>query len=630
MTPFKYKAFISYSHQDEAWADWLHGQLEGYEPPKDLHVPGRLSPIFRDQEELAASRDLSHSIQEALAESEFLIVVCSPAAAGSKWVQAEIERFMSLGRDRNILCLIVDGAPNDPDSECLPEPLRQREPLAADVRAEGHARSNSLLRLVAALLGVDFNVLRRREASIAVLPFRDLSPDGDKEYLSDGFAEELLNKLTQLRDLRVISRTSSFQFKTRDLDPSEIGRQLDATYVVEGSIRTMGPALRVGVQLIDTRTDTTRWSMNYDRELGDVFALEDEIAANVAAELHRTVRKQTHTQRSINAEAYRRVLRARHLSRQFNREALERSNELLLEALALEPEYLDAWNGLAANYCTQAGEGFGPPEAMIQQSRAATEQVLAIDPDDAEAQSALGWLALRFDNDLRAAASHLQRALAGGAHDARVLNSVAGLLARMRRLGDAIGVARHVAKLDPLNSHAFANLGVYSLFAGRHDDAIDAYRTALEISPGFVGAHFVIGLALLEKGEPGAALESMQREQDDEFRTKGKAFVYWAQGYVDAFQAELGHLIETWGDDWPSEVAEVYAYAGMADDAFAWINRDANDDHGAGWAECVLNPAFSKLREEPRWHAFLEHFGLAPAQLARIEFVLPEAVQGRG
>jgi hypothetical protein len=172
MPRFRYKAFISYSHQDEAWANWLHDQLEGFRPPEDLAVPGRLSPIFQDTEELAASRDLSRTIEEALAASENLIVVCSPASAASEWVRSEICRFIELGRDEHIFCLIVDGTPNDPSAECLPEPLRAREPLAVDVRAAGRGRASGVLRLCAGLLGVDYNALRRR------LVTRSTSPTG--------------------------------------------------------------------------------------------------------------------------------------------------------------------------------------------------------------------------------------------------------------------------------------------------------------------------------------------------------------------------------------------------------------------------------------------------------------------
>ena len=623
---YRYKAFISYSHADERWATWLHGQLEGYEPPEALEIRERLEPIFRDRDELAASRDLNNTIKEALAVSESLIVVCSPNAVRSQWVNAEIEYFMALGRDENIYCLIVDGTPNDPQAECLPELLRTREPLAADARPESDGRSNAVLRLASSLLGVSFNDLRRRERSIAVLPFRDLSPAGDMEYLSDGIAEELSHALTQLRNLRVISRGSSFEFRDSSLATSEIGRRLDATYVVEGSIRLMKDTTRVAVQLTDARTDTTGWSKTYERKLAELFSLQDELAADVAAELHRKVAKRTHQDRPVNPQAHQLVLRAKHLASQFNREALERSNELLRQALALAPDYVDAWNVLSGNYAAQAGEGFVPTDEGIGESRAAIEKALAIDPENPGALAELGWLALRYDNDLTAAARYLEQALPRGLNDVPVLNASGGLLMRLRRLDEAIEVARRVIELDPLSSHAAANLGVYSLIAGHADEAIQAYLTALELSPSFVGGHYAIGLAWLQKHQYERAQESMRRETDEEFRTKGEALVCHSQGRTEEFQARLDRLIEQWGHLWPSEVAEVYAHAGDADAAFEWIARDIEASEGMGWAETVQHQVFASLVDDPRWPMFLEQINLAPAQLAAIEFRVPESL----
>ena len=326
--------------------------------------------------------------------------------------------------------------------------------------------------------------------------------------------------------------------------------------------------------------------------------------------------------REISAEAHQLTLRARHISRQFNREALERAAELLRQALDIEPDYVDALNVLAAVFWTQVGEGFAPMET-IDEARSTLEKALTIDPDDADAHSGLGWLALRFDSDLETAARHLQPTLASGADSVDVLNTVGGLLLRLRRVDEAITVARRIVQLDPLNAHAFANLGVYSLFAGDYETAIDAYQTVLELSPGFIGAHFAIGTARLLSGDPEAALAAIAREGDEEFRTKGKAFVYWTQGDTAAFQRELDSLIEQWGAMWPSEVAEVYAYAGMTDEAFTWINKDDSVATGSGWAESVLNPAYKNLHSDPRWGVFLESTGLAPEQLAEIEFELP-------
>ena len=620
MAAFKYKAFISYSHQDETWADWLHAQLEGFEPPSGLP---RLSPIFQDKQELAATSGLSASIDAALADAEFLVVVCSPAAVASRWVTAEIERFIHLGRQDQIICLIVDGVPGSPDAECFPAPLQNREPLAADVRAEGHTRNHALLRLIAALLGIQFNDLRKRDTSIAVLPFRDLSADGAQQHLCDGLAEALSDELSQLKDLRVISRTSASAFRQSALSAAEIGAQLDATYVVEGSIQVAGSTLRARLQLVDVRTDSIKSSTTFNSSLSEIFALQDKIASAVAGELHETLQHRARLPGAVNSEAYQLLLRAKHLASQFNQSALQRSNELLRQALALEPDYADALNALAGNYCTQVGEGFVEHD-LLPDAKQISQRILETDPHNTDALSGLGWIALRFENNLPAAAQHLQHAVTLGSRTSHVLNSVGGLLIRMRRMDEAIRVARHVASLDPLNAHAHANLGVYSLFARRYAQAIDAYTTALEISPGFVGAHFAIGFAHLLGGDIEAAAVSMQAEADEEFRVKGTAFICWDKGDVAGYRNALTTLVKKWGSVWPSEVAEVYAYAGMADEAFTWIEKDTDQDLGAGWAESVVNPVFHKLEQDPRWLALLEKLGLAPAQLAAIEFVLPD------
>ena len=620
MAAFKYKAFISYSHQDEVWADWLHAQLEGFEPPPDLP---HLSPIFQDKQELAAASGLSESIDAALAAAEFLLVICSPAAVASRWVSAEIERFINLGRADHIFCLIVDGIPHSADAECLPAPLQRREPLAADVRSEGHARNHALLRLIAALLGVEFNDLRKRESSIAVLPFRDLSADGAQQYLCDGLAEALSDELARLKNLRVISRTSASSFRQSTLGAAQIGEQLDATYVVDGSIQMSANALRARLQLIDVRTDAIKWSATFNKDLSEIFALQDEIALAVARELQQTVQHQARVPASENGEAYQLLLRAKHLASQFNESALERSNQLLRQALELEPDYLQAWNGLSVNYCTQVGEGYAD-QSKLSEAKAFAHQVLKSDPHNTDALSGLGWIALRFENDLSAAAGYLQRALTYGSRTSHVLNSAGGLLIRMRRLDDAIRVTRYVARQDPLNAHVHANLGAYCLFDGQYAQSIAAYTTALEISPVFVGANFATGLAYLLSGDAQAAMTSMQAETDEEFRTKGTAFVHWEQGNRVEFEETLATLIAKWGDVWPAEVAEVYAYAGMADEAFTWMNRDTDQDVGAGWAESVLNPVFHKIDQDERWHQFLVKFGLAPEQLADIAFVLPD------
>ncbi|MEQ9451994.1 MAG: tetratricopeptide repeat protein [Pseudomonadales bacterium] len=458
--------------------------------------------------------------------------------------------------------------------------------------------------------------------TIAVLPFRDLSVSGDQTYLAEGVAEELLNTLARIDELRVVSRNSSFALGGGKASTAQIASQLGVGSIIEGSVRSLGEVVRVSVRLIDAANDTNLWSLTYERGISDLFALQDEIAADVARELS-VAPRYARAFGEVDPQVYPLVLRARHLYRQFTQESLVRAEELLLEALTLAPDYLAARNALAAVYSTQVGEGFTNPTEGLQKARAALQQIIDDDPRNAEALAGLGWLSLRYDNDLPVAADYLERSLALAGGTADVLGTASGLLFRLRRMEEAIAIAKRVTLLDPLSAFAHANLGIYQLYAGDQPAAITAYEDALELSPRFVGARYAIGLAETLRGNHEAALASMILEEDAEFRTKGTAIAQWAAGDKAAFQTALEHLIAEWGDIWPSEVAEVYAFSGKIDQAFAWIERDIKGSGGTGWAEAVLNPLYEPLHDDPRWAELLNRLDLAPEQLAKIQFNMP-------
>src|SRR5437660_45954 len=276
------------------------------------------------------------------------------------------------------------------------------------------------------------------EKSIAVLPFVDMSAGKDQEYFSDGISEELLNLLAKIPQLEVTARTSSFAFKGKETGIPEIARTLHVAHVLEGSVRKAGNSVRITAQLIRAGTDTHLWSQTYDRKLDDIFAIQDEIAADVVKQLKVTLLGPAPKARTTDPEAYALYLQAVQLGRQFTAEPFQQSDALYRKVLAIDPRYAPAWYGLARNFGNETGQGLLPGKEGFAQAREAAVRALAIDPDYAPAHAQLGWIAMYGDSDLVGAAQHLERALALDPADLRVLTTSVTLLQSLGRLDEAL------------------------------------------------------------------------------------------------------------------------------------------------------------------------------------------------
>ena len=457
------------------------------------------------------------------------------------------------------------------------------------------------------------------DRSIAVLPFVNMSADKEQEYFADGIAEELLNLLTKIPQLRVIARTSSFSFKGQNLDVPEIAKRLHATHVLEGSVRKAGNQVRITAQLIDARSDMHLWSETYDRPLDNIFAVQDEIAAAVVSQLKITLLGGAPKARAVDPHAYALYLQARQLGRQNTPEAYERSIALYQQALTIDANDAAAWDGLASNYINQATYGLGPIEDGYRLARDAVGKALAIDPEFAPAHAELGQIAMIYDGDLAAAARHFERALALEPTNTDIIRGAAGLLASLGRLDTAIALDEYVVARDPVNPTGHANLGVYYLYAGRLDAAIESFRTALNLSPDYGGAQQSIGVTLLLKGDPAGALAAMRKDANESWRRIGLPMAWHALGKKSQSDATLAELIQNDGKSWAYNIAYVLAWRGEIDRAFEWLDK-AVAYHDAGLSEIVTNPLFANLRSDPRWVPFLRKIGKAPEQLAAIKF----------
>jgi len=462
--------------------------------------------------------------------------------------------------------------------------------------------------------------------SIAVLPFVNMSSDPEQEYFSDGISEELLNLLARIPELQVTSRSSAFSYKGKDIKLVEVARELNVAHVLEGSVRRSGDQVRITAQLIDARSDTHLWSQAWDRSLDDIFKIQDEIAAEVVAQLKVTLLGEAPVVVETDPEAYALFLQARQLGHQITVESLEQSVALYNRALEIDPDYAAAWAGLASNYNFQTGNGLRPLDEGFALAREAADRALEIDPDCAQAYAVLGQFELTYNNDLAAAAPHFSRALALEPTNTDILTLAASMARDLGRLDEASALLEYAVARDPVNSSSHHNLGTAYLWAGRLDGAIDSYRTAQALSPGRLGTQYGIGTALLLKGESEAALAAFVLEEgDEEYRVKGTALALRALGRQAEYEAALGELAERWGDRWPSEVAHVYAWAGDADAAFEWLDRAVaqNED---GLTNQFLRPYFVPLHDDPRWKRFRERTNSSEAQLAAIDFevMLPQ------
>src|SRR5436189_1454589 len=297
------------------------------------------------------------------------------------------------------------------------------------------------------------------EKSIAVLPFVDMSSGKDQEYFSDGISEELLNLLAKIPQLQVTARTSSFAFKGKETGIPEIARTMHVANVLEGSVRKAGNSVRITAQLIRAGTDTHLWSQTYDRKLDDIFAIQDEIAADVVKQLKVTLLGAVPKARTTDPEAYALYLQAVQLGRQVTPEAFRESDALYRKVLAIDPRYAPAWDGLARNFKNETGQGLLSTKEGFAQVREAATKALAIDPDYAPAHARLGGIAMYADNDLAGAAQHYQHALALDPSDLNILGNCTFLLQALGRLDEALALEEAIVRRDPVNVSALYNLG---------------------------------------------------------------------------------------------------------------------------------------------------------------------------
>jgi TolB-like protein len=485
-----------------------------------------------------------------------------------------------------------------------------------DLRWDGLHRESDLAEGSTAAL-VPFQQIENE--TIAVLSFADMSPDKDQEYFSDGISEELLNLLAKVPQLRVAARTSAFSYKGTDTKIKDIGRELSVAHVLEGSVRKAGNSIRITAQLIKAENGYHLWSETWDRTLDDIFAVQDEIAVAVVEQLKLTLLTSAPAISETDPEAYALFLQARSLYRQYTASAFDNAICLLDQIPDSVQAYAPAWALRSEIYASQSNYGFHALDDGYCMARAAAERALSIDPNCTQAICSLARIAFDYDRDLAVAAQHYNFALAIDPIDPDLLRNSASLSAVLNNLDSAIELLVYLVARDPVNPALHNNLGALYYFAGRSEEAILSCRTALQLSPGRIGMHYIVAMALLTLGEIKAALKASEYEENSGFRLTVQALAYHELGQRTNSDTALTQLIEEEAHEFAYNIGFVLACRGETTQAFEWLDK-ALEYHDGGLGMIRSEPSFVALHTDPRWGSFMTKIGQSKVQLEAIEF----------
>jgi TolB-like protein/Tfp pilus assembly protein PilF len=455
--------------------------------------------------------------------------------------------------------------------------------------------------------------------SIAVLAFENMSADPEQEYFSDGISEEILDQLAKVQELRVISRSSAFSYKGRDINLSDVARELNVAHILEGSVRKDGHRVRITAQLIDARSDTHLWSETYDRTLDDIFAVQNEIAVSVVDKLKIAILGELKQVEKTDPEAYTLYLHGRHLMSLSTEVSLRKALATLKESLAIDPGYSPAWLSLGKTYDRLSTFRAMPTEEADPLSLAAIKRSLELSPDSGRAHDALAWRYFNYIGDLETAATHFERAMELEPTNTNIVGNVSIFLSAIGRSERAIEFGEFQVSRDPANTVAINNLAIRYRWAGRFDETERAFQTVLTLTPGFVGANYELGAALLAKNEYLAAELAFKRESVEVFGQIGMAMASYALEDVDRSNHLVAELVHKYGDRIAFYVAQIEAFRGEKDVAFEWLEK-AKLSNARELVTLINEPLFTNLHTDPRWGAFLESIGKSPEQLAAIEF----------
>ena len=628
--------FVSYASQDASVANSVVESLEGnglgcWIAPRDVK-PGA---------------QYADAIVRAINEAKAVVFVMSGSAVGSSHVGKEIERASS--KRKQIIAFRIDAAPLNHALEYflsesqwidvpalgmpaalakLKEAVGSGSPSAAILatsRPVANRRSAKRVVIAAAIL-VGLGVVLAAgfrfwsgshggsqqasvvaDKSIAVLPFVDMSEKKDQEYFADGMAEEIIDLLTKVPDLRVPARTSSFYFKGKSEDVATISQKLRVAHVLEGSVRKAGNRLRVTAQLIRADNGYHLWSETYDRELKDVFQVQDEIAAAVvtALKLKIAALQPSAPRYAPNIEAYSAFLLGTQFIRRGDVEGYRRAGEALRKAISIDPNYAEAYSVLA--YVEWETAGWVGDAAALAPAKAMADKAVALAPEQVYGYASRAFVRLQ-SWDWAGAEEDYQKALAIDPNYGAAQLGYAILLGSLGRLPEAIVAARKSVELDPLSTESWGALQDFSISNRDYAGAEESVRQALDVAPDSIDALFNYGLLLLLEGKATEALVTFRKLNYEPLRLLGIALTEHTLGSAKESQRALDELIAKY-EQYSYWIALVYGWRGEKDEAFEKLEL-AYQRRISGLEYIKIAPLLNSLRADPRYKALLKKMNL--------------------
>jgi adenylate cyclase len=448
--------------------------------------------------------------------------------------------------------------------------------------------------------------------SIAVLSFVNMSDDAGNEFFSDGLSEELLNLLVKIPELRVAARTSSFSFKGKDVQISQIAQELNVTHVLEGSVRKAGDRIRVTAQLIKANDGFHVWSETFDRSLDDIFVVQDEIAAAVVRGLKVTLLGELPEQRPTDPEVYTLYLQGNYFVRRGGKENSQKAVQALKQALAIDPEYAPAWSQLSYAYSRlEFFEGL-PRDEGIELAMHALDKALEIDDQLASAWASMAWMKRTVYWDWQGAKAAIEKAQQLEPNNINVISTAASIASTFGELDKSIELFERNVESNPLSLSTLSALGNRYVAVGRLVDARTIYERVLALNPEYPGTRVRIASTYLREGRPEEALARLTGVPDNDRSRLVKASALFRIGEAQKAQMILDDMLESPSKDGPLFIALIYASRGENDDAFEWLEI-AREQRIPGLSYILIFHLRAGLKDDPRFPIFLETMGLREA-----------------